>query len=54
MFTGAKAVNPDLDGYVTEQAIDGLFTLIAQEEGRIRQDPISRTTDLLKRVFGAK
>jgi hypothetical protein len=54
MFTGAKAVNPDLDGYVTEQAIDGLFTLIAQEEGRIRQDPMARTTDLLKRVFGAK
>lgn len=54
MFTGAKAVDPDLDGYVTQKAIDGLFTLIAQEEGRIRKDPMARTSDLLKRVFGSK
>lgn len=54
MFTGAKALNPDLDGYVTQEAIDGLFTLIAAEEGRIRKDPMARTSDLLKRVFGSK
>lgn len=54
MFTGGESVNPDLDGYVTQKAIDGLFILIADEELKIRQDPIARTTDLLKRVFGAQ
>ncbi len=41
----------DLDRYVTEQATNGLFQLIAAEEKRIREDPLARTTDLLKRVF---
>ena len=53
-FTGSKAVDPDLDGYVTQKAIDGLFLLIADEELKIRQDPLARTSDLLKRVFGAQ
>ena len=43
----------DLDGYVTREALDGLFTLIAAEEKRIRENPAARTTDLLKKVFGA-
>ncbi len=43
----------DLDGYVTNKAMDGLFTLIAQQEKRIRENPAARTTDLLKRVFGS-
>lgn len=51
-FTGAKAVDPDLDAYITQKAIDGLFTLIAQEEAKIRRDPMARTSDLLKKVFG--
>lgn len=51
-LTGQKAVDPDLDAYVTQKAIDGLFVLIAQEEARIRKDPMARTTDLLRRVFG--
>lgn len=42
----------DLDRYVTEQALDGLFTVLAEEEGRIREDPVARTTDLLRDVFG--
>ena len=42
----------DLRSYVTDSALDGLFTLLAQEEGRIRQDPAARTTQLLKTVFG--
>ena len=42
----------DIDGYVTQKAMDGLFLLIADEERRIRRDPIGRTTDLLRRVFG--
>jgi len=42
----------DLDGYVDAKAIEGLFKMIATEEKRIRQDPMARTTDLLKKVFG--
>ena len=47
-----EKVNPDLDSYVTEKAIDGLFVLIAEEEANIRRDPAARTTELLKKVFG--
>jgi hypothetical protein len=47
-------VNPDLDDYATDKAIDGLFTMIAKEEKNIRQDPVARTTELLKKVFGYK
>jgi len=41
----------DLDDYVTEKALGGLFTVLGQEETKIRRDPVARTTDLLKRVF---
>lgn len=47
-------VNPDLDQYATEKAIDGLFIMIAKEEKEIREDPLARTTDLLKKVFGSQ
>lgn len=47
-------VNPNLDDYATDMAIQGLFTMIAQEEKNIRQNPVARTTDLLKKVFGAQ
>ncbi|MGH8441487.1 MAG: DUF4197 domain-containing protein [Nevskiaceae bacterium] len=43
----------DLDTYVTDRALAGLFTTLADEELKIRQDPAARTTELLKRVFGA-
>ena len=49
-----EKVNPDLDDYATHKAMDGLFLLIADEEKKIRQDPVARTTDLLKKVFGYK
>lgn len=42
----------DLDDYVTSEAIDGLFTVIAGQERQIRSNPASRNTDLLRRVFG--
>lgn len=48
-----QRVNPDLDAYVTERAIAGLFKLIANEEMKIRQNPASRVTDLLRKVFGS-
>ena len=54
MFTGATAVDPDLNAYVTQRSIEGLFTLIADEEAKIRKDPAARTTDLLMRVFGGQ
>lgn len=44
-------VNPDLDDYATQKAIDGLFVLVAQEEAKIRENPLARTTELLRRVF---
>ena len=47
-----KKVNPDLTAYVTGKSIDGLFVMIAQEEGKIRQDPALQTSELLKKVFG--
>lgn len=49
-FLGKDAT--DLDGYVTQKALDGLFLIVADEEKKIRQDPIKRTTDLLRKVFG--
>jgi hypothetical protein len=47
-------VNPNLDDYAAEKALDGLFLLVADEEKKIRQDPVARTTDLLVRVFGSR
>jgi hypothetical protein len=44
----------DLDGYVTGKALDGLFTVIADEERAIRQDPLGQASKLLKKVFGAQ
>lgn len=44
----------DLDRYVTDKAMDGLFLKLAAEEARIRSDPVARTTDLLQQVFGAR
>ncbi len=49
-----EKVNPDLNSYATDKAIEGLFTMIAREEKNIRENPTARTTDLLKRVFGAQ
>lgn len=49
-----KKVNPNLEDYVTQKALDGLFYLVSQEELKIRKDPVARVTDLLKRVFGSK
>jgi hypothetical protein len=46
-----QTINLDLPDYVTEQALNGLFTVIAQEEKKIRENPTARTTDLLKQVF---
>lgn len=49
-----QKINPDLQQYATQKAVDGLFLLVAQEEQKIRDNPAARVSDLLKRVFGAK
>jgi hypothetical protein len=50
--TTLKKINPDLPGYVTDRATNALFDLIAKEEKNIRENPVARTTDILKKVFG--
>jgi hypothetical protein len=48
-----QKVNPDLSEYVTQKAVEGLFTMVAQEEKNIRANPAARATDLLQQVFGS-
>ena len=48
---GADSV--DVDAYVTNKALEGLFKMVAQEEQLIRQNPAARTSELLQKVFGA-
>jgi len=53
LVTGGQPITPDLQAYVTQKALDGLFTYVAQEEKNIRANPAARTTELLMRVFGS-
>lgn len=48
-----KAEDLDIDKYVTNKTLDGLFKMVAEEEAKIRANPVARTTDLLQKVFGA-
>jgi hypothetical protein len=48
-----QKVNADLPGYATDKTIDGIFMLVADEEAQIRENPLARTSELLKRVFGS-
>ncbi len=50
--TTFNKINPDLPGFVTERATNALFDLIAKEEKNIRENPVARTTEILKKVFG--
>jgi Protein of unknown function (DUF4197) len=52
--TSFDKVNPDLTSYVVGKAVDALFDQIAKEEGNIRANPLARTTDILKKVFGGR
>lgn len=52
-FTGGEKLNPDLNAYVTEKAIAGLFQMVEKEENKIRKDPAARVTALLQKVFGS-
>lgn len=50
-ISGMLNKNLELDDYVTNKALKGLFILLAQEEKKIRENPAARTTELLKKVF---
>jgi hypothetical protein len=52
-LTGGDKINPDLELFVTERAIDGLFIMVEKEENKIRLDPIARVSELLNKVFGS-
>ncbi|MBL0336485.1 MAG: DUF4197 domain-containing protein [Chitinophagaceae bacterium] len=52
--TTFNKVNPDLTSYVVGKAVDALFDQVAKEEANIRSNPLARTSDLLKKVFGSK
>ena len=50
----AKSQSFDLDGYVVDKGLAGLFHVLGEQEKQIRTNPTARTTDLLKEVFGKK
>jgi len=50
----ADQMSFDLDQYVTDNALSGLYLMLAEEEKKIRQDPAARVTDLLKKVFASR
>jgi Protein of unknown function (DUF4197) len=51
--TTFKKINPDLPSYVVGKAVDALFDQVAKEEANIRANPMARTTDILRKVFGS-
>ncbi|MGE4469491.1 MAG: DUF4197 domain-containing protein [Desulfovibrio sp.] len=61
LTTGIQALGPlldapmpDLDDYVTQEAVEGLFAVMADEEAKIRKEPVARTSALLRKVFGSR
>ena len=52
-ITGGEKLNPDLNKYITERAVSGLFVMVEKEENKIRKDPAARVSDLLQKVFGS-
>ena len=51
--SATKLSTGDVDTYITDKAMDGLFKLVAAEEKNIRANPLARTSDLLQKVFGS-
>ncbi|MEJ6753997.1 MAG: DUF4197 domain-containing protein, partial [Flavobacteriales bacterium] len=52
-ISGKETVETDLNKYVSERAIIGLFKLVAIQEKEIRKNPMKRTSDILKKVFSS-
>jgi Protein of unknown function (DUF4197) len=50
----SNKVNTDLNAYVTQKAMDGIFLQVGLEEQKIRKNPVARTTEILKKVFGSQ
>jgi len=50
----SNKVNTDISAYVTQKAMDGIFFQVGLEEQKIRKDPVARTTEILKKVFGSQ
>ena len=50
--TTINKINPDLPSYVVNKAVEALFDQVAKEEANIRENPVARTTEILKKVFG--
>ncbi len=48
-----KKEDADLDEYVTQKVLDGLYLMVAEEEKKIRKDPLSAASSIIKKVFGA-
>ena len=52
-FGLVKKEHANLDDYVTQKALDGLFVMVAEEERKIRRDPVGTGTAIIRKVFGA-
>jgi len=52
LFEGEE-INMDLNDYVTDKALDGIFVMVAKEEKKIRTDPAARVNEILQKVFGS-
>lgn len=52
-LSGGEKINPDLNEYVTDRAIAGLFIMVEKEENKIRKDPMARVSEILQKVFGS-
>ena len=48
-----KPEQATIERYVTQKALDGLYTMIAEEERKIRANPVAAGSDIIRRVFGA-
>lgn len=48
-----KKEDANINQYVTQKALDGVYLMVAKEEAAIRQDPMGQASNLLKKVFGA-
>jgi hypothetical protein len=48
-----KSEHADLDEYVTQKALDGLYFMLGEEEKKIRRDPVGTGSAILRKVFGA-
>ncbi len=49
-----KKIDVDIEDYVTDEALDGLFFMVGEEEKKIRKDPVASVTELLQKVFGGQ